>query len=497
MKRVFVVTFERLNPVFLGCYGSFAGRTPELDRLASQSVVFDQHFGENFDPRRASDGWWTGCYTFPRSLGEQQRLGSFLTELRRAGVATCLVCSPNVSGRAFAEKTFDTVHVLSRPLEQDEVGAEAVESVLQCWNEQRKHQAVLLWLALDGLPACVSESTDKEAEPLANQTAGRSEGSAGPDGVSDRNGTTHRADAAGPDDGRSGSSETLAHAAAGSGPDGVNDGEPDEDAWAPSGRLALDRLLGSVDSVERLARTLQHTDALVGRLRSELAEPAAAENAEGFLWVVAAAGGVEIPAATQFRGFRLLLNESVVRGLQLVWLPDRPELCGRVQQLVQTVDLGPTLLEWFGVGSSGPSEGRSWLPLLLGRSSEWRQFICLGAGLEEVAIRTADYYLVTDRWQLVGPQTPAGEAEGPATPAVGAEATPPESTDAVHDDPVALAELIEQAEKYCRLFVKPDDVWNVHDVAQQAPEDVLHLRRLLREFILSKQGDASGGGAVR
>ena len=51
-RRAIVISFDRLPLGYLGCYGNDWIETPHLDRLATQSVLFDLHFGENFDPQK-------------------------------------------------------------------------------------------------------------------------------------------------------------------------------------------------------------------------------------------------------------------------------------------------------------------------------------------------------------------------------------------------------------------------------------------------------------
>lgn len=63
MKAI-VVTFERLPAHMLGCYGNEWIETPGFDRLASRSSVFDQHFVEIPGPVGPDHPWWTGRYEY-------------------------------------------------------------------------------------------------------------------------------------------------------------------------------------------------------------------------------------------------------------------------------------------------------------------------------------------------------------------------------------------------------------------------------------------------
>jgi arylsulfatase A-like enzyme len=114
------------------------------------------------------------------------------------------------------------------------------------------------------------------------------------------------------------------------------------------------------------------------------------------------------------------------------------------------VDLAPTLLEWFGISPDRfPTHGHSLLPLARGEPAATREFIGLGDGPRQ-AIRTADFLLVG---------APDGGPPHPGT------ATPQPS----------------------RLYVMPEDRWQVNDVAAQFPDEVDRLERQLNKFVISIQ----------
>ena len=64
-SNVIVVACNSLHLGFLGCYGNAWVETPHLDRLASESTVFDFHFPENLTTLPTRRSWWTGRYGFP------------------------------------------------------------------------------------------------------------------------------------------------------------------------------------------------------------------------------------------------------------------------------------------------------------------------------------------------------------------------------------------------------------------------------------------------
>jgi arylsulfatase A-like enzyme len=69
--RILVIEAAALHLGFVGCYGNDWVATPNLDRLAAESVVFDQHLADAPEPFSAA-AWWqrgaiTGMYQFPGS----------------------------------------------------------------------------------------------------------------------------------------------------------------------------------------------------------------------------------------------------------------------------------------------------------------------------------------------------------------------------------------------------------------------------------------------
>ena len=63
--NVIVVVCNGLHLGFLGAYGNSWIETPNLDRLATEGVVFDHHFPENLTTLPTRRSWWTGRYGFP------------------------------------------------------------------------------------------------------------------------------------------------------------------------------------------------------------------------------------------------------------------------------------------------------------------------------------------------------------------------------------------------------------------------------------------------
>ncbi len=114
----------------------------------------------------------------------------------------------------------------------------------------------------------------------------------------------------------------------------------------------------------------------------------------------------------------------------------------RSDRLVQTCDLAPTLIDWFDLAhftDQGPYPGRSWLRELTedvpARSAVW-----YGDGLQTKAIRTNDWLCI--------------------------------QANAI-DSQVDLSQSNQTNQT--ALFFKPEDIWDVNDIASQQPEVVAEL----------------------
>ena len=171
------------------------------------------------------------------------------------------------------------------------------------------------------------------------------------------------------------------------------------------------------------------------------------------LFILTAAQGVDLgehnnlPEAFQLPETLRPLSDATVHSPLLVSVSGVSG--SRRRELVQTVDLLPTIADWFGVPiTESAFAGKSLLPLLRDDSdpeTPAREFVCYRHGDEAFGIRTEDFALLAAD--------------------------------------TALAEEAEPGDDERRLFVKPDDVWDVHNVAGQEPEIVAALLGELREFV--------------
>jgi arylsulfatase A-like enzyme len=134
-----------------------------------------------------------------------------------------------------------------------------------------------------------------------------------------------------------------------------------------------------------------------------------------------------------------LLNEEIVHLPLILRLPVQTGAGRRVFGLTQPVDLLPTLLELFGIRAPA-AHGHSLLPLFSGKVERLRSYACAGLRVGDAIVQA----LRTPEWSLL------------------------------------LSGDVAAAPK---LFVKPDDRWEVNDVYQHHTELGDRLKQTLHNFV--------------
>src|SRR5438128_6733939 len=93
--NILVLHINGLHLGYLGCYGNEWVQTPNLDRLAAEGIVFDQHYADQPDAAGALHAWQTGYYRLPSLKPEEEwptePAPNLFALLAEHGVATCLV----------------------------------------------------------------------------------------------------------------------------------------------------------------------------------------------------------------------------------------------------------------------------------------------------------------------------------------------------------------------------------------------------------------------
>ncbi len=67
IKNAIVVMFDSLQMNYLGCYGNTWMKTPNMDRLAREGVLFENSYTEGLPTVPCRRAMHTGCYTLPYS----------------------------------------------------------------------------------------------------------------------------------------------------------------------------------------------------------------------------------------------------------------------------------------------------------------------------------------------------------------------------------------------------------------------------------------------
>ena len=239
-----------------------------------------------------------------------------------------------------------------------------------------------------------------------------------------------------------------------------DDPRPPQTASVPSRILAHDydpdELLGIVHCY---AGQVSLLDECVGLLVEALAESPFAGDT---LLAVLSARGISLGEHGRIGPVGDSLYSEVT---QIPWLLRFPEGIGqssRTQAFVQPPDLYATLAEWCGLPGKERSSfgaGRSLMPLVDGSSETVRDRACAIMLPNERAIATPAWYLLVGVPPLGG--RPAGGPRGhPAPPPEGGTPTDPR----------------------CELFVKPDDRFEVNEVADLCPDCVAQLQEAFAQF---------------
>ncbi len=475
--NVIVVACNSLHLGFLGCYGNSWIETPNLDRLASEGVVFDHHFAENLTTLPTRRSWWTGRYGFadPQQGWTALRPDEAILPdlLWDKGVRTAMVSdvpylreAGNGFGRGFDEVVWvrgSGYDPLVPPGDPRAAGAPEVEDHpgLRLPPEDDPDRAT--WKARweQMLRNRAALGADREENTGAARTVAAAidwlerQGPSpspfllwldlfAPHGPWDTP-TEYRDRYAAeePDEFEAGEEGDL-----------VEEDEEEEIDLEEVAAL-VDVPAGAVgdvlDEAEllRLRRTYAGAVTLVDKRLGTLFEALRRTGrADDSLLIFTADQGEPLGEHGYVRRFRPWLYEELVHTPLIVRMPGARFGGGRHQAIVQPVDLLPTVLGALGVPEPEGLHGRDLLPLVRGEQTKIREYACMGMDTEEFALRT-------HLWHLVVPM--AGDP----------------------DDPPRGVEL----------YRKPEDRWDQNDVVEQYPEVAEHLELALRRVAESLARD--------
>lgn len=171
-------------------------------------------------------------------------------------------------------------------------------------------------------------------------------------------------------------------------------------------------------------------DTELGELARELR---ARDLDQSAAWVITAGYGFPLGEHGMVSPTGSRMHEELVHLPLIVRLAAHRQGMRRVPAFTQADDLGPTIAGLLGGTVPAGLPGRSLLPLTVGTATEWRQIARSVTGMER-GLRTAD-------WAFL-----------PAVP---------------------------ESDRPARLYRKPDDIWEVNDLAPRHPDECDRLAALL------------------
>jgi len=412
MKAIVIVA-HGCNVGWLGPYGNEWVLTPNLDRVAAEGVVFDQHIADLPDPGLAWQTLWSGRYSFGGAdPGAALQRRALFAALADGGIQTIWLSDLRSALPPEQEEFWDTVII---PRRDAETGPEvaliaAVETGLDLLASEGNS---LLWIETDRLLPPWSINDDVFAAYF------------------DACGPLLEEDADAASDGESGVEEMP--------PSWVD--PPSSEAQSLSGR-DWRRLAASFASVT------SQLDTELGEIFERLREAALDGDA---LWMVTATTGFPLGEHRRIGYRNASLYEERTHLPLMLRMPGDREGGRRVGALTQSVDILPTLLEWFQVQPPGIAHGKSLLALATRRGEPIRQYAVSGLR----APQSLGWALQTPQWKLILSAQSSAEGASPTS----------------------------------QLFEKPDDRWEVNDLYAKHLEWAEHLEQCLHGFVAAAAAD--------
>jgi arylsulfatase A-like enzyme len=406
-KNIVCLVVDRLHSGFIGAYGNTWISTPEIDRLAAESFLFDRG---NIDSPRLDDlyrSYWQGWHSLANpSIVARVSARELPRQLAAAGYSTALISDERVVSRLALSEAFDV---------RDELHLAVTEDVAKSIEET--HLARFFAAAAERLMSIQSRP------PFFLWLHSGSLGKTWDAPLEFRDQYRDTDDPPSP-----------------------------ETAAVPCRRLPRDfdpdELLGIMHSY---AGQITLLDLYIGSLMETLSEGPFANDT---LFVLISARGLPLGEHGRIGP----IDEALYGALtQIPWLLKLPGGLGpseRTQALVQPADLFPTLVDWLGLptlSSHHIAAGKSLLPLVSGASDAVRDRAAIVAAPDERAI-------VTPAWYMRNSSDGSAKNGGSTR---------------------------------CELFVKPDDRFEVNEVASRCPECVEQLQEAFTQFEQSCQSPES------
>jgi hypothetical protein len=354
---------DRLHAGYLGAYGNAWIETPALDRLASQSLVFDRALADSPQLNGLYRSYWQGWHAMcPAPPASRPSLAGLL---REAGIGTALLTDEPQIARHPLAPDFDELIEIDPPWQPQTADAMERTHFARCfmqiikWLEAARGPFVL-WCHLSGL------GTTWDA-PLMFRQGYCEEG----------------------------------------------DPPPPEGADVPERMLAPDHdpdeLLGIAQSYAGQVTLL---DTCLGALLEFLDGTSVGPLGRETLLTLCSSRGFPLGEHRRVGPCDDALFGELVQTPWMMRFPDSAAAAARSQTLVEPADLWATLLQWWGVDAPPHSPtAASLLPIVRGQSDMLRDRLCILGSAAERAIRTPAWYFRAaaepelfakpdDRWEV-------------------------------------------------------------------------------------------------
>jgi len=421
-----VLTFDRLPAHMIGCYGNEWIETPGFDALASTSHVFERHLVELPGPAGASHPWWTGRFEFfsrPAAMTVFEALATdgvrcrMVTERTEGLPEQGLESIDRVSG----SDGMDVPHA-------DVPFARLIQRGQELITEFDAEQPQLLWLHSEGVPSpwlppeffagLYLDELEDRLEGSGKELAGQVLDQLRDDPVL--------------------TALLLSEPDEVDQDDGDDAAEPFDAAFGEAG-LAIARFVfgGYVSLIDHWLQKLTAT---------------LAACPHDVLFVVTSAGGHSFGEQRSFlrdagqsshQSANAQFGDQTLQTPLLLSRPGGGMEGARFLALIQPPEIPATLCDWFGA-TFGPEwcEGLSLLDRSGSGGVPGRDATVHLSDSGEIGLQERHWFVSARRDRL-------------------------ESTDS---DPDAVE---------ARLFRKPDDFWEVHNLAEESPDECQRLLELL------------------
>lgn len=444
--RTIVMILNRARLDAMGLYGSDTAMTPHLDRLAGDSVVFDQHFADLPDVRGARRVWNSGCYTHPGGLRAPMGLADRLWEAQVHSVLIGGERSPTRS-TAFAQGWETTQWLRKRQLPAMNQPT-MVDGTLQLaidWLEHfgTVHDNWCLWVEVDALnpPWDPAEYMDwQKAAAEDDEPAAPASQEAEADSADE--GDEDNIDAG--DDAESAAST----AAADETQDDTASLEAAEPLFQWRSGLIRDEAAATIQASlkgwqQAYGGVLSYVDDLIGQFVQLLKELQLYEQVH---LIITSDVGLPLGEHGAVGDVTPWLHEELVHLPLIVHLPGNAEAGRRIHHLTQAADLPVTLAEWHQLNwNTSSAHGFSLMSLIRGQTAQTRDYLCS----RRRQGNQTEWMIRTHQWHFLLPICP------------------------------------EDTGRSRQLFIKPDDRFEVNNVADQYPQVADHLELTLRRYISS------------